>query len=272
MTVQSPRRTVLVAALEEARALLCQALAGDRRDWEVLQARSVEQVRFTLQHEACDAVLLDQGCFPCADTDELLDLAARHAIPVVVLTVPGRETGCAEGSSPVLPLELALRHPAILGEVLEQTVGWRNLHQGQRRAAEALCRCQQQVSHLVALLWEAMPGGGSVPWCTQRCVMEVFWKQSKQEMGLGDYQMLRYRGVVRYLHLVLIACLLLTHLGLCEPDVKAELKGKGELRLPSLAQLQTRLRGLLWEDVFKRWSEGTRYRAAARKLREEILV
>jgi len=36
--------------------------------------------------------------------------------------------------------------------------------------------------------------------------------------------------------------------------------------------LQTRLRGLLWEDVFKRWSEGKRYRAAAKKLREEILV
>ena len=106
----------------------------------------------------------------------------------------------------------------------------------------------------------------------RRWAIEVLWKQSKQEMGLGDYQMLRYRGVVRYLHLVLIACLLLTHLGLSEPDVKAELKAKGELRLPSLAQLQTRLRGLLWEDVFKRWSEGKRYRAAAKKLREEILV
>src|SRR5206468_1824688 len=106
----------------------------------------------------------------------------------------------------------------------------------------------------------------------QRWKIEILWKQSKQEMGLGDYQMLRYRGVVRYLHLVLIACLLLTHLGLDDPDVKAELKGKGELRLPSLAALQARLRSLLWEDLFKRWSKGTRYRAAAKKLREEILV
>ena len=106
----------------------------------------------------------------------------------------------------------------------------------------------------------------------KRWAIEVLWKQSKQEMGLGDYQLLRYRGVVRYLHLVLIACLLLTHLGLNEPDVQAECKAKGELRLPSLAQLQTRLRGLLWQDVFKRWSEGKRYRAAAQKLREEILV
>jgi SRSO17 transposase len=106
----------------------------------------------------------------------------------------------------------------------------------------------------------------------KRWTIELLWKQSKQEMGLGDYQMLRYRGVVRYLHLVLIACLLLTHLGLNAPDVKAELKAKGELRLPSLAQLQARLRGLLWQDVFKRWSAGKRYRAAAKKLREEILV
>lgn len=106
----------------------------------------------------------------------------------------------------------------------------------------------------------------------QRWRIEVLWKQSKQEMGMGDYQMLRYRGVVRYLHLVLIAYLLLTHLGLDEPDVKAELKAKGTLRLPGLGQLQAKARSLLWEDVFQRWSLGKRYRAAAQKLRKEFLV
>lgn len=50
--------------------------------------------------------------------------------------------------------------------------------------------------------------------------IEVLFKMSKQYLGLGDYQLLEYRGVVRYLHLVLIAYLLLTHLALAA-DAKA---------------------------------------------------
>jgi hypothetical protein len=43
----------------------------------------------------------------------------------------------------------------------------------------------------------------------KRWSIDVLFKESKQYLGLGDYQTLRYRGVVRYLHLVLIAHLLL---------------------------------------------------------------
>ena len=42
--------------------------------------------------------------------------------------------------------------------------------------------------------------------------IEVLFKATKQNLGLGDYQFLRYRAVERYLHLVMIAHLLLTHL------------------------------------------------------------
>jgi SRSO17 transposase len=48
----------------------------------------------------------------------------------------------------------------------------------------------------------------------QRWGIELLFKASKQYLGLGDYQMLEFLGVVRYLHLVLIAYLLLTHLAL----------------------------------------------------------
>ena len=50
--------------------------------------------------------------------------------------------------------------------------------------------------------------------------IELLFKASKQYLGLGDYQLLGYRGVSRYLHLVLIAYLLLTHLALAA-DAKA---------------------------------------------------
>lgn len=78
----------------------------------------------------------------------------------------------------------------------------------------------------------------------RRWGIEVFFKMSKQHLGLGDYHLLRYRGIERYLCLVLIAYLLLTHLALDRPDAKAKPDAKTELRLPSIPQLQQHLRGL----------------------------
>ena len=57
-----------------------------------------------------------------------------------------------------------------------------------------------------------------------RWVIEVFFKMSKQHLGLGDYHLLRYRGIERYLCLVLIAHLLLTHLAFDAPDAKLATK------------------------------------------------
>jgi SRSO17 transposase len=100
--------------------------------------------------------------------------------------------------------------------------------------------------------------------------IELLFKMSKQHLGLGDYQLLRYTGVVRYLHLVLIAYLLLTHLALREPDVQALLNAKGPLRLPGTLHLQSSLRTQLCNDAIRQMGESRRYRAAARKLRQII--
>ena len=100
--------------------------------------------------------------------------------------------------------------------------------------------------------------------------IEVFFKMSKQHLGLGDYQLLRYRGIERYLCLVLIAYLLLTHLAIDEADAQAKTRRQAELRLPSIPQLQQQLRSRLWDDVIRTWETGTRYRAAARKIKEVI--
>ena len=97
--------------------------------------------------------------------------------------------------------------------------------------------------------------------------IELLFKMSKQYLGLGDYQMLEYRGVVRYLHLVLIAYLLLTHLAL-EADAQACAERLKPLRLPSILQLQQTLRSQLWDDVIHHLETGKRTRAAARKIKE----
>jgi SRSO17 transposase len=106
----------------------------------------------------------------------------------------------------------------------------------------------------------------------QRWPIEVLFKMSKQYLGLGDYQVLRYRGVVRYLHLVLIAYLLLTYLAVSEPGIQAKVKGTDKLRLPSIPQLQAQLRQSLWTDVITNMEKSSRHRRAAQKLKELIVV
>jgi SRSO17 transposase len=106
----------------------------------------------------------------------------------------------------------------------------------------------------------------------RRWGIEVFFKMSKQHLGLGDYHLLRYRGIERYLCLVLIAHLLLTHLALDAPDAKAKLNTRAELRLPSVPQLQQDLRRQLWNHVLDGLSKNKTTRRAAKKLREAILL
>ena len=99
--------------------------------------------------------------------------------------------------------------------------------------------------------------------------IEVLFKMSKQYLGLGDYQLLRYRAVERYLHLVFIAHLLLTHLALREPDVQAAIKDHPSLlRLPSVPHLQQTLRTKLLQDVLQRLEKRRGQRGIAKKIKE----
>jgi SRSO17 transposase len=104
-----------------------------------------------------------------------------------------------------------------------------------------------------------------------RWPIEMLFKESKQYLGLGDYQMLRYRGVVNYLHLVLIAHLLLTHLGGAQ-GAQADRKKDQPLDLPSVPQLQLRLREKLWDDAIDSMEKGTRYRKIGKKLKQVVLL
>ena len=101
---------------------------------------------------------------------------------------------------------------------------------------------------------------------------EVLFKESKQYLGLGDYQLLRYRGIERYLCLVLIAHLLLTHLGATAQGAQAEPDKNKPLDLPSVPQLQLTLREKLWDDTINSMEQGTRNRRIGKKLKQVILL
>jgi SRSO17 transposase len=47
-----------------------------------------------------------------------------------------------------------------------------------------------------------------------RCDIECYFRDAKQHLGLGDYQMRSLQGIVRHLYAVMIACILLVQLKL----------------------------------------------------------
>ena len=99
----------------------------------------------------------------------------------------------------------------------------------------------------------------------------MLFKESKQYLGLGDYQVLRYRGIERYLCLVLIAHLLLTHLAAAEPGAQADDATK-PLDLGSTPKRQQMLRSKIWDDTINNLETGSRNRRAGKKLKQLILL
>jgi hypothetical protein len=77
--------------------------------------------------------------------------------------------------------------------------------------------------------------------------IEVFFKDCKQHLGLGQYQNAAYAAAVIHLHLVCFARALLTHLSLRRKGEKGK-KRKSAARL-SVGQLQNELRRILWRDL-----------------------
>jgi len=76
--------------------------------------------------------------------------------------------------------------------------------------------------------------------------------------------------VERYLHLVMIAHLLLTHLGANEPGAQADCHENDPLRPPGVPRLKQSLRSKLWDDTINAMEKGSRNRRVAKKLKEII--
>lgn len=102
--------------------------------------------------------------------------------------------------------------------------------------------------------------------------IEAFFEMSKQHLGLGDYHLLRYRGIERYPCLVLIAYLLLTHPALNTPDAKAQLKKRSTLRIPSVPQLQQHMRTQMWNHILDGPAKNKTTRKAVQKIKDAILL
>ncbi len=85
----------------------------------------------------------------------------------------------------------------------------------------------------------------------RRWAIELLIKDEKQHLGLGAYRVLRYRAVVRHLHLVDCAYACLTHLGMDAQRAQGRKKNKTVLRLPPIRQLKAKLRQAVWNEAVK---------------------
>ncbi len=81
-----------------------------------------------------------------------------------------------------------------------------------------------------------------------RWSIELLIKEEKQHLGLGAYRVLRYRAVVRHLHLVDCAYACLTRLAIDDlsprrsgRDEQGQHKNDKVLRLPPISQLKARI-------------------------------
>lgn len=140
------------------------------------------------------------------------------------------------------------------------------------RVKLAFSRRRGEKSHLIVatngLKWGAK---SLIEHYRNRWPIEILFKMSKQYLGLGDYQFLRYTAVERYLHLVMISHHLLTHLAMKRSGEKAQRNGRGELRLLSVEQMQAVLRNMLFEDRVEAFTKGTKYEGVGRKLKEILI-
>jgi hypothetical protein len=102
----------------------------------------------------------------------------------------------------------------------------------------------------------------------KRWAIELLIKDEKQQLGLGDYRVLRYEAVVRHLHLVDCAYGCLTHAGL-----KEQLREQGETRnkkvllhLPPISQLKTTMRQMIWQQAVEDVIRSSHERPVIRRL------
>jgi len=126
---------------------------------------------------------------------------------------------------------------------------------------------------LIALVTDdlARPARRVVADYLRRWSIELLIKDEKQHLGLGAYRVLRYRAVVRHLHLVDIAYACLTHLGLRSHSAQGHHKNDRVLHLPTIRQLKLELQHAAWREAVKDVAKVSHERSVLRRL-EKLLV
>ena len=105
----------------------------------------------------------------------------------------------------------------------------------------------------------------------RRWVIEVLFKELRQDLGLADYQMLAEEGVLHHLHVCCLAHLLLTHRSLDALGAKAR-EGHKQITLPPMSMRLADLRARIARDQIERLVKGEQHAELRQKLCECLLA
>jgi GGDEF domain-containing protein len=166
----------MLAATDVERVFLRQPFSRPPLDqWDLIEADSLERVRFLLQHKTCDALLVDESLYPRLERDGLSWLVKFSKAPVIYLSHEQPQlaaSALAQGVEQWLPRELALAHPVLLDAVLRRANQSAQALDHARKVAHELRECRRQTNRLVSLLWETSTGEAHIRWHSQRQMME----------------------------------------------------------------------------------------------------
>jgi diguanylate cyclase (GGDEF)-like protein len=175
MSEKNQRRRVLLAASASAHGEYRSLFQSEvLREWETLEVDSLERARFLLQLDPCEVLLLDCSVYQGDEGDELSWLTGQRRAPVLLVADDAEAATKAlrRGVQYWLPRELARHHAPVLAAMLRQASEFGEVQRRGQETNEALEDARRQVSRLVNLLWEAVPGEGRARWFTQRHMLE----------------------------------------------------------------------------------------------------
>ena len=98
-----------------------------------------------------------------------------------------------------------------------------------------------------------------------------FTQRAGQHLGLGNYRVLRYRAVVRHLHLIDCAYACPTYIGIKIYRVQGQNKSKKVLPLEPIGKLKERMRRIVWQENVQDVIKYSHEKPVIRRL-EKLLV
>lgn len=106
----------------------------------------------------------------------------------------------------------------------------------------------------------------------KRWMIEVLFKELRQDLGLADYQMLSEDGIVHHLHICCLAHLLLTHQSMEGLGAKAIRKAHQQVKLPPMNERLNQLRAHITREQIKHLCKGERDAPMRAKLYQLLQV
>jgi diguanylate cyclase (GGDEF)-like protein len=174
------QQVLLAAANAEGSWIRSQFTRPPLDQWDLLDAETLERVRFLLQHNACDALLVDESLQGHQTGGGLAWLVKACKGPVVYLSgdqPEGAAVALAQGVQQWMPRDLALSYPALLDALLRRAIQSAALVTRAQQSAAELRECRRQANRLVSLLWETSTGEVRTRWFSQRQMMERFQEE-----------------------------------------------------------------------------------------------